>query len=97
MKILTLKSIAFLFVMMICGLTGFAQNTAGKQDDLGRVALNAYVPQQIENMPDAARAMLTNKLNQIVTQKGMGGSPESSSAMIGEETPENDSTSMPLS
>lgn len=75
MKKLTLKSVAFLFVMMVCGLTGFAQNTAGKQDDLGRVALNAYVPQQIENMPEAARSMLTNKLNQIVTQKGMGGSP----------------------
>jgi hypothetical protein len=51
-----------------------AQNNAGKQNDMGRIVLAAYVPQQIDKMPDAARSMLANKISQIVTQSGMGGS-----------------------
>lgn len=51
-----------------------AQNTAGKLEDMGRLTLAAYVPQQIDNMPDAARSMLSNKISQVVTQNGMGGS-----------------------
>ena len=51
-----------------------AQNTAGKLEDVGRLTLAAYVPQQIDNMPDAARSMLSNKISQVVTQNGMGGS-----------------------
>lgn len=51
-----------------------AQNTAGKADDMGRLTLAAYVPPQIDQMPDAARSALSNKISQIVTQNGMGGS-----------------------
>lgn len=51
-----------------------AQNDQGKQDDLARITLAAYVPQQIDKMPDAARSMLANKLSQIITAGGMGGS-----------------------
>lgn len=51
-----------------------AQNTAGKLEDMGRLTLAAYVPKQIDQMPDAARSMLQNKISQIVTQNGMGGS-----------------------
>ena len=51
-----------------------AQNTVGKLEDMGRLTLAAYVPQQIDQMPDAARSMLQNKISQIVTQNGMGGS-----------------------
>lgn len=51
-----------------------AQNAAGKADDMGRLTLAAYVPTQIDQMPDAARSMLSNKISQIVTQNGMGGS-----------------------
>lgn len=62
-----------LSILLFSTFTVFAQNNNGKADDLGRIVLAAYVPQQIENMPEAARSMLTNKLNQIVTQAGMGG------------------------
>jgi CRISPR/Cas system CMR-associated protein Cmr5 small subunit len=51
----------------------FAQNTAGKSDDFSRITLAAYVPQQIDQMPEAARSSLANKLSQIVTQNGLGG------------------------
>ncbi len=69
MKILIIISIALMSYIDIN-----AQNTAGKADDMGRIALAAYVPQQIENMPVSARSMLSNKLSQIATQSGMGGS-----------------------
>jgi hypothetical protein len=75
MRTLHLKTIVALLAIMIGGMNAFAQNTAGKLEDMGRIALNAYVPDQVESMPEAARSMLLNKLNQITTQSGMGGSP----------------------
>lgn len=53
--------------------TGWAQNNLAKSDDIARITLAAYVPAQVENLPDAARGILSDKLNQIVTQNGMGG------------------------
>jgi hypothetical protein len=41
--------------------------------DAARVAITAYVPQQIENMPAGARKMLANKLTRVVTQSGLAG------------------------
>jgi hypothetical protein len=75
MRTLNLKTIVAFLAIMIGGMNAFAQNTAGKLEDMGRIALNAYVPDQVESMPEAARSMLLNKLNQITTQSGMGGSP----------------------
>jgi hypothetical protein len=68
-----MKSI-ILSILIVVGCNIYAQNTAGKSDDMARITLAAYVPQQISNMPEAARSMLANKLSQIVTQNGMGGS-----------------------
>ena len=48
-----------------------AQNNAG---DPERIALNAYVPPQIEAMPPIARENLKTKLTQIAMQNGMSGS-----------------------
>ena len=62
-----------LSILVIIGFNAFGQNTVGKSDDAARITLAAYVPQQIDKMPDAARSILANKLNQIVTQNGMGG------------------------
>ncbi len=62
--------------------SSFAQNTLGETEDLGRIAITAYVPQQIEKMPDIARNMLTNKLNQIATENGLGGSAPNSNFII---------------
>ena len=62
-----------LSLLMIIGYNAYSQNALGKSDDAARITLAAYVPQQIDKMPDAARSILANKLNQIVTQNGMGG------------------------
>ncbi|TSA37972.1 MAG: hypothetical protein D4R64_04390 [Porphyromonadaceae bacterium] len=51
-----------------------SQNTIGKLDDLGRIALNTWVPDQIEYMPAASKSNLGNKLSQIATRYGMGAS-----------------------
>lgn len=68
------NKIAIAFTLLALGFTSLAQNTAGKLEDMGRICIAAYVPQQIDKMPDAARSMLANKLSQVVTQGGMGGS-----------------------
>ena len=62
-----------LSLLMIIGYNAYTQNALGKSDDAARITLAAYVPQQIDKMPDAARSILANKLNKIVTQNGMGG------------------------
>jgi hypothetical protein len=51
-----------------------AQTTDGKMSDKGRLTLAVWVPEQLDGMPDASRANLENKLNQIVTANGMSGS-----------------------
>jgi hypothetical protein len=52
-----------------------AQNKAGKLDDLGRIVLNTYVADNAgEGMSSSAKKMLGNKLSQIATKNGMGGS-----------------------
>jgi hypothetical protein len=61
---------------MVLGFSTYAQNTAGKSDDVARITLASFVPQQIDKMPEAARSMLANKLSQIVTQSGMSGSAQ---------------------
>jgi len=61
-------------MLYFISISAFAQNSAGKSDDMARITLAAFVPQQIDKMPEAARSMLANKLSQIVTQSGMGGS-----------------------
>jgi hypothetical protein len=74
MKNINKKIVAACLALASLGSAGFAQNTAGKSDDMGRITIAAYVSQQIDKMPEAARSMLTNKLNQIVSSNGLGGS-----------------------
>jgi len=54
-------------------LATHAQNTLGKADDLGRISLTPLVPEQMDGMPDNARSVLENKLQQIATNNGLGG------------------------
>ena len=63
--------VAISFFIINSGI--FAQNNKAKADDFGRIILSSYVPDQIEGMPEIAKANLTNKLSQIATQSGMGG------------------------
>lgn len=70
----------FIRISFLLAFVGFfanniqAQNNKGKADDLGRIVLNSYVSDQIEGMPGAAKRMLKNKLSQIASRNGMGGS-----------------------
>jgi hypothetical protein len=68
-----MKKIIYILTGLL-SFSSFAQNTEKKGDDKERVVIAAYVPRQIVNMPEEARSMLTNKLNQIVTNNGLGGS-----------------------
>ena len=62
-----------LSILIVINYNIYAQNTAGKSDDAARITLATFVPQQIDQMPEAARSILANKLSQIVTQNGLGG------------------------
>ena len=65
------KKIVTLLALVVLGFNSFSQ---AKSEDMGRIVLAAYVPQQVDKMSDAARTMLTNKLSQIVAANGFGGS-----------------------
>ncbi len=65
--------VAIVLMIVICNGID-AQNTLGKSDDLGRIALNAYVSPQVEAIPLSVKNMLSNKLRQVASKNGMGGS-----------------------
>jgi len=58
---------------MVCSI-GRAQNSQGKTDDMGRVAIAAFVPDQADGIPASAQQLLLGKMQQIAIQNGMGGS-----------------------
>ena len=66
-----MKKIKCIIWMLFLTLSINAQN---KLSDLNRIVLNAYVPIQIEPLPDQAKSLLENKLSQIASLNGMGGS-----------------------
>ena len=49
-------------------------NTAFSQsvDDIGKISLMSYLPDNTKNLPSNARELLLSKLNQISTQNGLG-------------------------
>lgn len=61
-------------IILLIGVNVLAQNTKGKSDDIGRITLASYIPPQVDKLPEGAKGILQNKLDQIVTQNGMGGS-----------------------
>ena len=60
-------------IIIALPLFTFAQNNLGKADDYERIPLNVIIPEQVEDIPDHAQSLLTNKLIQAVTENGMGG------------------------
>ncbi len=70
------KVILFAALATMVATKGFTQNTLGKSDDIQRIALTPLVPQQLENVPDEARNLLLNKMNQVATQNGLSGGGE---------------------
>ncbi len=67
-----MKKLVFL-LLGILPFLGIAQNNLGSADDYARIALDVFIPEQIEGIPSHAKSLLTNKLTQAVTQKGMAG------------------------
>lgn len=69
------KIISLLFILLFLSnsFKTKAQNNFGSSDDVARIALTAYTPPQVEKISNIVSSMLTNKLNQIATQNGMGG------------------------
>lgn len=64
------------FIFLLLGFTpilGFSQNDLGSANDYDRIALDVFIPEQVETIPDHAKSLITNKLTQAVTEKGMGG------------------------
>ncbi len=51
----------------------FSQNVERKADDAARIVLNTFVAEQIDGLTPGARNILENKLSQIATLNGMGG------------------------
>ena len=72
-----MKKIFLAICVLGVSLTALAQNTAGKSDDGARIALTPYIPAQIEGLTPAVKASLSNKLSQIATANGLGGSSNS--------------------
>lgn len=70
-----MKKISILFLALIAlPFVSLSQNSQGKTDDMGRVALAAFVPDQAEGIPPSARQLLQGKMQQIAVQNGIGGS-----------------------
>lgn len=68
------KVILIVIALVGLGINLNAQNSQGKTDDLGRIALATIVPDQADGIPQSARQLLANKMEQIAVQNGLGAS-----------------------
>ena len=66
-----MKIIFSVILIVLIDKTIIAQN---KLSDVNRTVLNTYVPVQAEPVPEQAKSLLENKLSQIASNNGMGGS-----------------------
>jgi hypothetical protein len=62
-----------IFHLLITFFFAFDSSAQIKSEDFGRIVLNTYIPTELD-VPEEAKAALQNKLNQIATNNGMGGS-----------------------
>ena len=76
-----MKQILLIFLLVL-SISIQAQNNLGKSDDNARIVLSSYIPPQIENFPKEASNILLSKLDNITTQKGMGGGRNASRFII---------------
>ena len=63
-----------IFLICLAIVNCFFLPAQSKLNDVNRIVLNTYVPQQSEPLPEQAMRLLENKLSQIATANGMGGS-----------------------
>ena len=66
-----LKNFLNIVLLLFTFLNLPAQN---KLNDVNRIVLNTYIPEQVIPLPSGAKGLLENKLNQIASNNGMGGS-----------------------
>jgi len=69
-KINLLITLSFLFISVK------SQNQLGKSDDLDRIALNVYVPEQTITLSDVNTKNLKSKVSQMVSSTGLSGNSE---------------------
>lgn len=77
-----MKTVICLVIGMIISLSVMCQNSLGKSDDLGRIALSVYVPEQVEGLPPISKDFLESKLSQIISESGLGSSNQASRFII---------------
>ncbi len=65
--------LVLMLAFAFCISFAHGQTSTAKANDGSKLMLAAWVPNQIDNMPEAARKNLENKLTQIVTANGMSG------------------------
>jgi hypothetical protein len=75
-----MKKLIFLFLLTISQYS-FSQNSIGKSDDISRITLNTLLPED-SRLPDDSKIFLENKLNQIITSNGLGGTSYSNPRFI---------------
>lgn len=66
-----MKKILLIVAAISFTIISFSQETV-KMDDVGRIVLNSYIPEEL-GLPAQASSLLENKLNQITTFYGLGG------------------------
>lgn len=77
-----MKTIVYICTLLLSFNIVNAQNNLGKTDDAGRIALAAVVPGNINGLNTTCQNYLKNKLNQISSKYGMGGSAMSERFII---------------
>lgn len=65
-----IKKLIFIIIVLSIQVS----NSQNKLNDINRIVLNTYIPEQSEPIPDQAKSLLENKLSQIASSNGMGGS-----------------------
>lgn len=68
-----MKITIYIFALFF-SFSAFSQNNQGKTNDAGRIALASVVSNSIDGLTPASQSFLENKLNQITSKYGMGGS-----------------------
>ena len=70
-----MKRILLFFCVITIGTLQFAiaQNANTSSDDFNRIALNVFMPEQSEKIPEAATGFLRDKVSQMLSNYGLSG------------------------
>ena len=69
-----MKKIICLCMLLISYTSANAQNNRREADDVARITLATVIPDNIDGLNSVSQSFLKNKLNQITSKYGMGGS-----------------------